>query len=191
MVSKIRELAQENEIVTLYHGTVYDFEIIDLTRGKPFKDFGKGFYTTKNRAHAVSMAERNREILLPRLQEANEKPEVNMWLYTYEFSTFALDKLSVKEFAEPSREWMLFVGANRMNEKPQHNYDLVIGPTANDRTNLSIKTYFFGGYGKVGSNSAIDFLIQLIKPYELPPQIFFGTEKAVQYLTRIKKERIG
>ena len=179
-----------NITITLYHGTVYDFDKVDLSRGKPYKDFGKGFYTTQSRVHAVSMAERNREILLPRLHETNIKSEVNMWLYTYEFPTAVLDKLSVKEFTEPSRDWMLFVGANRTHEKPQHNYDIVIGPTANDRTNLSIKTYFFGGYGEVGSNSAIDILIQLIKPYKLPPQVFFGTEEAVQYLTRIKKERI-
>ena len=179
-----------SEIITLYHGTVYDFDKIDLSRGKPFKDFGKGFYTTRIREHAVNMAVRNREILLPRLQEVDTKLNVNMWLYTYEFPTIALDKLSVKEFTEPTREWMLFVGANRTHEKPQHDYDIVIGPTANDRTNLSLKTYYFGGYGEVGSNSAIDILIQIIKPYELPPQMFFGTEKAVQHLTRIKKERI-
>ena len=59
-----------SEIITLYHGTVYDFDEINLSRGKPFKDFGRGFYTTQIREHAVSMAVRNREILLPRLHEA-------------------------------------------------------------------------------------------------------------------------
>jgi hypothetical protein len=176
--------------ITLYHGTVYDFDRIDLARGKPFKDFGKGFYTTMSRVHAVNMAARNREILLHRLQETDVNPNVNMWLYAYEFPMNALDNLSVKEFTEPSREWMLFVGANRAHLEPQHSYDIVMGPTANDRTNLSIKTYFFGGYGDVGSDSAIDILLQIIKPYELPPQIFFGTEKAVRHLALTGKERI-
>jgi hypothetical protein len=27
-------------IITLYHGTTHDFTEIDVTRGKPFKDFG-------------------------------------------------------------------------------------------------------------------------------------------------------
>jgi hypothetical protein len=179
-----------SDTITLYHGTVYDFDKIDLSRCKPFKDFGRGFYATKNRSHAVSLAVRNREILLPRLQEADIKSDISMWLYAYEFPTAALDKLSVKEFARPTREWMQFVGENRTHEEPRHSYDVVIGPTANDRTNLSIKTYFFGGYGDVGSDSAIDFLLQVIKPYELPSQMFFGTEKAVRFLTRTRKERI-
>jgi hypothetical protein len=176
--------------ITLYHGTIYDFDKIDIARGKPFKDFGKGFYTTKNREHAVNMAARNRDILLHRLQETDVKPDVSMWLYTYEFPMNALESLSVKKFAEPTREWMLFVGANRTHEEPQHNYDIVMGPTVNDRINLSIKTYFFGGYGDVGSDSAIDILLQIIKPYELPPQVFLGTEKAVRHLALTEKERI-
>jgi hypothetical protein len=188
--AKLAEARIVNETITLYHGTVYDFDEIDLSRGKPFKDFGRGFYTTKSRSHAISMAARNREILRHRLQEANIKSDVITWLYTYEFSAKALNQLSVKEFAEPTREWMLFVGANRTHEEPQHSYDVVIGPTANDRTNLSIKTYFFGGYGDVGSDNAIDFLLQIVKPYELPPQMFFRTERAARLLTRTGRERI-
>ena len=30
----------------LYHGTVYDIDEIDVTKGKGYKDFGKGFYAT-------------------------------------------------------------------------------------------------------------------------------------------------
>ena len=29
----------------LYHGTIYDFEEIDVSAGKGYKDFGKGFYS--------------------------------------------------------------------------------------------------------------------------------------------------
>jgi hypothetical protein len=68
--------------MTLYHGSIYDFAEIDLTRGKPFKDFGKGFYTTQRRDHAASIARRNREIILARVQAAGEKSDVKMLLYT-------------------------------------------------------------------------------------------------------------
>lgn len=30
----------------LYHGTIYDFDEIDVSVGKGYKDFGKGFYAT-------------------------------------------------------------------------------------------------------------------------------------------------
>jgi hypothetical protein len=133
---------QQSDHLTLYHGATYDFDIIDIHRSKPFKDFGRGFYTTQSHDHAMRMAARNYEIALVRQQETGRCSDIKMWLYTYEFPKAAQDKLSVKEFTGPTREWMLFVGANRMNEKPQHDYDIVIGPTANDRTNLSIKTYF-------------------------------------------------
>ncbi|GHT02899.1 hypothetical protein AGMMS50276_32970 [Synergistales bacterium] len=179
-----------NNIITLYHGSIYSFDEIDLTRGKPFKDFGSGFYTTQNREHALNLAYRNREIRLARLEIEGLSLDVNMWLYTYEFPVELFDNLSVKKFDEPNREWMQFVGENRMNKKARHDFDIVIGPTANDRTNLSIKTYFFGGYGGVGSDIAIDILLQVIKPYELPPQIFFGSEKAVKCLTLKRKEMI-
>ena len=176
--------------ITLYHGTVYDFDEIDLKRGKPYKDFGRGFYATKVREHAVNIAMRNRDVLLRRVQKMGMESDFGLWLYTYEFPMAALDDLSVRKFAEPTREWMLFVGANRTHDEPQHDYDIVIGPTANDRTNLSIKTYFFGGYGEVGSDNAIGLLMQVIKPYELPPQVYFGTEKAVRFLKRTGKEMI-
>jgi len=36
----------------LYHGTNIDFDIIDLLKSKPNKDFGRGFYLTESLAQA-------------------------------------------------------------------------------------------------------------------------------------------
>ena len=47
----------------LYHGTVYDIDEIDVTKGKGYKDFGKGFYATSIRSHADNIARRNKRIL--------------------------------------------------------------------------------------------------------------------------------
>ena len=49
-------------IITLYHGSTYDFVDIDLSKGKPFKDFGIGFYATENKDHAMRLALRNKKI---------------------------------------------------------------------------------------------------------------------------------
>ena len=42
--------------MTLYHGTNATFETIDLTRSKPNKDFGRGFYLSANQDQALEMA---------------------------------------------------------------------------------------------------------------------------------------
>jgi hypothetical protein len=49
-------------IITLYHGSPYDFDAIDLRQGRHYKDFGQGFYTSADIGHAKSMAERNAEM---------------------------------------------------------------------------------------------------------------------------------
>jgi hypothetical protein len=179
-----------DNILTLYHGSVYSFDKIDLNMGKEFKDFGKGFYTTQNRDHAINLAKRNHKILLKRQQENETNGDVFMWLYTYEFPIVAMENLSVKKFIEPTSEWIKFVGANRTHKRAQHCFDIVMGPTANDRTNLSFKTYFYGGFGKIGSQEAIDILLRLIKPNKLSHQIFFGSRTAVKNLIFKSKEII-
>lgn len=40
----------------LYHGTNVDFDNIDLTKSKPNKDFGQGFYLSDNRWQAEELA---------------------------------------------------------------------------------------------------------------------------------------
>lgn len=46
----------------LFHGSNIDISTIDLNRGRPFKDFGQGFYLTDMRPQAVLMAERTAKI---------------------------------------------------------------------------------------------------------------------------------
>jgi hypothetical protein len=48
-----------NDTITLYHGTVYDFDTIDIKQGRRYKDFGQGFYCSETRNQAVGIAIRN------------------------------------------------------------------------------------------------------------------------------------
>lgn len=48
----------------LYHGTIYDIKEIDVTQGKGYKDFGKGFYATSVKCHADNIARRNKSSML-------------------------------------------------------------------------------------------------------------------------------
>ncbi|MDR0910274.1 MAG: DUF3990 domain-containing protein [Spirochaetaceae bacterium] len=180
------------ETLTLYHGSIYDFESIDLSFGKPFKDFGIGFYTSASRMHAVSLAKRNKIIEEVRRNVGVRYAEaVQVWLYEYHFPLDALERLNVKEFNQADREWMQFVTMNRRSRRREHQYDMVIGPTANDKTNTIIQIYLSGGYGAVGSERAINTLLALIETDKLPGQYFFGSEKAIGYLTLHKKEQVA
>ena len=40
----------------LYHGTNRDFDVIDLSKSKPNKDFGRGFYLSREYIQAMDMA---------------------------------------------------------------------------------------------------------------------------------------
>jgi hypothetical protein len=170
------------DTITLYHGTTHDFTTIEVQRGKPFKDFGCGFYASQNREHAINMALRNQAIEVRRLARRGITREVTPWIYSFELNTNTLDTLNVKCFDSANQEWVLFVTENRTNNPHRHDYDVVIGPTANDQTNPTIQTYLNEGYGEVGSNRAIEILIEFLLPYNLPHQYFFGTDRATKCL---------
>ncbi|MFP3153296.1 DUF3990 domain-containing protein [Lachnospiraceae bacterium ZAX-1] len=172
-----------NESITLYHGTTYEFSEIDLNQGNPFKDFGQGFYTTATRSQAVNMARRNYDILRSRYGRHNmDVKQLRRFVYEYSLPKSEMHNLNVKEFSQADYEWVLFVTDNRTHNPHRHSYDIVIGPTANDRTNPTILTYLSEGYGEVGSGRAIEILIELLEPYTLPFQYFFGTQKSVNLL---------
>ena len=178
-------------IITLYHGSAYDFNAIDLQQGRPYKDFGQGFYTSADIGHAKSMAERNVQMRKSKLQRVDSGYKlIGKWLYEYQFDVDKATSLSVREFTEADTEWGRFITLNRSKKGTTHKYDIVFGPTANDYTNPTIQFYLSGGLGTVGSDAAIDELIRLLLPYRLPEQYFFATQRAIDCLTLIRKERL-
>ena len=182
--------AYASENIILYHGSVFLFDKIDVSKGKPYKDFGNGFYTTQNKNHAVNLALRNKRIEEMRLKQQKRETEVTAYIYTYEADMKKAAGLSIKEFKTADRAWILFVLANRNSSRKTHTYDIVIGPTANDDTRLSFRVYFSGGYGELDSDKAINTLIANIEPDNLPPQIYFGSERGILLLKPIGRAAI-
>ena len=93
----------------------------------------------------------------------------------------ALDALRVLRFDGYSEEWAKFILLNRNNstDKPAHEYDVVIGPIANDRVGVQLWRY---------ENRSIDLPtlvhnLQYMKGVTF--QYFFGTERAIKLLKRI------
>ncbi len=154
----------------LYHGSNIDFDRIDLSRSKPNKDFGRGFYLSADYAQASKMA----EIKVAQLESG--QPIVQ----SYEMPDEALSGLRVLRFEEYSEDWAKFILLNRNNssDSPAHDYDVVIGPIANDRVGLQLWKY---------ENNAIDLctLVNNLKYMKgITIQYFFGTERAISRLER-------
>ena len=157
----------------LYHGSNMEIEEIDFSKSKVGKDFGCGFYLSADKEQARELAEKKVA------QLGVGVPVVNI----YEFDEASLHRpdLSVLQFDSYSREWAEFVLMNRRNRTrvPSHQYDIVIGPIADDAVGLQIRRLTSG---------LIDmelFLQELKYMKGITMQFFFGTEKAVQCLTKI------
>ena len=160
----------------LYHGTNADIEAIDLTKGLRFKDFGKGFYLTPNRETACRMAQKRARLF-----------GGTATLITYELDDSALQSdLKVRVFPEKaSVEWFLFVDANRdrKSKQPVHDYDIVVGPIADDGVVLQLTNYREGIYSP-------EEAARLLQDRYLDQQYYFGTERALNYLHKINVETI-
>lgn len=169
-------------VVTLYHGSTQLFNEIDTGKGKPYKDFGKGFYTTLNIDHASRLALRNKAIEERRCKQLGLVKKIQAHIYTYELDMKRLAGLSVKEFADTDREWVLFVLGNRGSNDKTHTYDVVIGPTADDDTRTALRAYSIGVYGEADSDEALGMLIHRLKAFTLPGQIYFSNNKAASLL---------
>jgi hypothetical protein len=165
---------RKNRMITLYHGSNVEINQIELALTHKGKDFGQGFYLNPNREQAASMAERVTRIL------GFGSPTIN----AYEFDESLLnhpDGLNVKLFDDYCNEWADFVVANRKNnsDTQAHNYDIVVGPIANDTVGVQIRRYIMGYI-------STDKLIEELRfSGNHAIQYFFGTERAINLLKKL------
>ena len=151
----------------LFHGSNCEFEIISLEKSKNNRDFGKGFYTTTLKEQAKEWA----EVLFLRTQKGSA--------FLYEFELQDFNDLNIKTFSEYTLEWLNFVKENRVYGGIQHNYDVVKGPVANDRTMEAIAQYLSGAYDA-------EYTIKQLAYMKSNDQVSFHTEKALAKLKLLK-----
>lgn len=157
----------------LYHGTNIQFYEIDLTKSMPAKDFGQGFYLSDRREQAAALA----DVKVSRLGGERIVQE-----YEFDDACLVSGELNIKRYYEYDKEWADFIFSNRRNESSRniHDYDIVIGPIANDRVGLQMLRFMEGD---------IDFdtfLNRLKYMKGMTIQYFFGTDKAISRLTRLQ-----
>ena len=69
-----------------------------------------------------------------------------------------------------------------------HDYDVVVGPTADDNTMVCLNSYWRGFYGDVGSEEAKERLLGYLEPENLGVQYFIGKQDVADKLIKSIKE---
>ena len=153
----------------LYHGTNTDFQQIRLDMSRVGKDFGYGFYLTTDKQVATRQAER-------KLIQYGTGTKVVQCYYLDEKK---LDELKVLRFDAYTEEWADFILLNRQNKERRslHDYDVVIGPIADDTVGFPIRRYTEGIITKAQ-------FLEEIKYHQVTLQYFFGTERALAIFER-------
>lgn len=164
-------LTDEKRQCLVFHGSTYDFDQIDISKSQGYRDFGNGFYTTVIYNQAKAWAKRNE------MRSFKKKACV----YTFLFNSWKADDLKVKEFLNCSDEWLEFVLMNRKSEILAHNFDIVIGPVADDDISETLQAL---EAGKISKNGALERLSYK----KTSNQISFHTKEALDCLVLTEKE---
>ncbi|MBR3469317.1 MAG: DUF3990 domain-containing protein [Lachnospiraceae bacterium] len=181
----------------LYHGTIYAFDTIEVSAGKGYKDFGKGFYATAVPSHAEKIAVRNKSIAEKRQAFLRNKNGIKLQpIVAYRYNLIFSEEtagLKVKKFKKADKEWLRFIIMNRKCDGCAHDYDIVIGPTADAETTTIINEYYDELEQSCYSDEVCDKVISELKPENLPKQYFFRTTEAIRTLKfdKIKRQVIG
>ena len=153
----------------LYHGSNIAVSKPEILVSDRRLDFGTGFYLTTSSEQAQNWSE------LTVKRKGTGTPTVSI----FEFDNQDLSGLKCLRFLRADKDWLRFVTANRKNENIQNDFDLIIGPVANDRTMPVISLYFAGIYDD-------DETIKRLLPQMLRDQYVFRTELALQKLIFMK-----
>lgn len=96
----------------------------------------------------------------------------------------AVKTLKIRFFEQADENWLDFVFMCREKGGTPHDYDMVIGPTADDDTMLCLKTYWDGLYGTVDSTEAKRILLNNLETENLGIQYFIGKQEVVDHVIK-------
>lgn len=153
----------------LYHGSNVKIDSIDLSLSKPNKDFGRGFYLSDSFEQAWEMA---------RFKTAQLGGNCEVTVFEFDRERLFKSGLAVKIFEDYSEQWVDFVIENR-NGLKVYNFDFIYGPIANDKVGRQLRLFNDKDITK-------QQLIERLKYFKgLTFQYFFGSERSIEFLTRI------
>lgn len=150
----------------LYHGSNVEVKNPDLKYSNKTRDFGKGFYLTTDLEQAKIWAKKKT------LKLEDGEPIVSV----FEIEEKEFENLKVKTFEKADEEWFDYVLKNRHDNTYYDEYDIVIGPIANDGTYEVINLYNRNILNK-------EQAILQLKSYKLKDQYTFKTNKSLNKLS--------
>lgn len=157
----------------LYHGSNMEVKEPKLIPSKRLLDFGAGFYLTSDFEQAKKWAFRttnHRETGIPTVS-------------VFEMEQEAFEKLESLTFDAANKEWLRYIAANRTGKPTDGEYDVVIGPVANDQAIRTVNNYLKGYFPE-------EIAIQLLLPQKLKDQYVFRTEKSLTVLKFVEANSV-
>ena len=149
----------------LYHGSNIEVKEPKLIPSKRLLDFGAGFYLTCDFEQAKKWA----------LRTANNRETGVPTVSVFEVDENEFKSLNMLCFNTPDKEWLRYISANRTGRQVDKEYDVVIGPVANDQAIRTVNNYLRGYFPE-------DVAIRLLLPQKLKDQYAFRTEKSINLL---------
>ncbi len=156
-----------------YHGSDMIVDTPKVLEAKRPLDFGGGFYVTTSKEQAKSWS------IKVSYRNNNNHKYVNRYEFDFEKANAAL---KIIDFEVADEKWLNFICDNRSG-KYTGDYDIVIGPVADDRVYRVVVEYENGDLDK-------ETALKNLKTETLCNQILFHTEKSLEYLKYIDTEEI-
>lgn len=148
----------------LYHGSNVVVNKPRIIASDRKLDFGTGFYLTSSLEQAQRWAE------LTTIRRNSGSKIVSVFEYKEESDII----LKIKRFEKADKDWLVYVSNNRRLLNTDE-YDIVIGPVANDKTSPVISLFFAGLYD-------VEETIKRLMPQKLKDQYAFKSQKAIECL---------
>lgn len=161
----------------IYHGSIFLVKQPSLEILNYRTDFGKGFYTTTD----IKQAKKWTIIKKKRLEKEDNK-DIHQYVNIYEYTENK--DLNILNFQNATEEWLKFVFKNRQSDELVHQYDIVIGPVADDNLYQVLVSYENGIYD-------MEETIKRLKTYVLSNQISFHTLKSLECIQYIETIEVG
>ncbi len=136
-----------------------------LMKGQRALDFGAGFYLTSSQEQAAKWSRT--------VTRRNGKGRPIVSIFELDLNTIV--GLRVLKFDTADGNWLDYVVKNRRGESTVDDYDVVIGPVANDNTLPVIDDYMAGVYTK-------EEAVKRLLPQNLTDQYAFKSIKAITLL---------
>ena len=168
----------------LYHASYTEIKNIEISLCSKGKDFGQGFYLTKDFVQAQKFVKSG----VNKAKLENKIPVVQDYGFVNIYKVSDVTELLEFDFDTADKDWLHYVSGNRNGSlfsdiiQELSGFNVIGGKIANDQTAATLNLYINYAYGTPGSREADDFCIRKLLPDRLSNQYCFKTREAVDSL---------